>query len=879
VRDRFWRSSLALACLLLLALASAGRSDAVPVGFEDRLVASLSLPTALAFTPDGRLLIAEKVGRLRVYKAGALLATPALNLGSKACSNSERGLLGIAVDPAFSSSRYVYLFYTFNKYGSCENTSANRAVNRVSRFTLSDANVIDSSSERVLVDNIPSWGGNHNAGDLRFGKDGYLYVSVGDGGCDYAGDSGCGGSNDASRDQHVLIGKILRLTPGGGIPPGNPFQGADSARCNLTGRTDAGKKCQETYAWGLRNPFRIAFDPDAAGTRFYVNDVGQNLWEEVDLGQVGADYGWNVREGFCATGSTTNCGPAPAGMTNPLYAYGHSATGCASITGGAFVPDGAWPSSYDPAYLYGDYVCGKIFALTPTGGGLSRSEFTSAASIVAMAFGPYGGSRALFYTSLQSGGEVHRVAYTGTANRSPTAVAQASPTFGALPLVVSFDGRGSSDLDGDPLGYEWDFGDGSAKTTGATATHTYSSAGSYTARLTVRDGRGGVDSASVILQPGNNAPKPAIAAPAATKLFRVGETVTLNGSATDLEEGTLPEQALSWTVILHHGTHTHPFLGPVYGNNAAFRAPAPEDLSAAGNSYLEIRLTATDSQGLKATVRQDLRPHRVGLTLASTPTGLKLGANELTIVAPKTITSWEGFAVRLGAPSQVDGSGTFRTFAAWSDGGAGSHTVTTPAAATTYSATFRAASGTLFRDGFESGDFSRWASASGLFVQMQQVDTGAYAARGRSTGLPTFATKELATAQPDLLYRLRFKLVTKAPTSYVTLLRLRTATGSRIVSVTVGSGSVVTYRNDVSGVTRSSTTSVSLATWHTLSVHASVNGAAGKVEVWYDGARVGGLTQTEALGSTSTGRLQLGDDSTDRAYDVVFDGIAVDAPS
>ena len=188
----------------------------------------------------------------------------------------------------------------------------------------------------------------------------------------------------------MLVGKILRITSTGGIPPSNPFQGAGTARCNVTGRTTAGNKCQETFAWGLRNPFRFAFDPNAAGTRFFINDVGQGAWEEIDLGIAGADYGWNVREGPCVNGSLTNCGAPPAGMTNPIYSYSHPESGCAAITGGAFVPNGVWPSSYDGTYLYGDYTCGKIFVLTPNGsGGYTRSEFTNdVGAVVNMTFGP-----------------------------------------------------------------------------------------------------------------------------------------------------------------------------------------------------------------------------------------------------------------------------------------------------------------------------------------------------------------------------------------------------------------------------------------------------------------------------------------------------------
>jgi len=138
---------------------------------------------------------------------------------------------------------------------------------------LDAARRVATLDERVLVDNMPSSSPFHNAGDLHFGKDGFLYISVGDGGCDYADPTSCGRLNDAARDQHVLVGKVLRITSTGEIPLGNPFVGPDSARCNVSGQSAPGNKCQEIFAFGLRNPFRMAFDPNAAGTRFYINDV------------------------------------------------------------------------------------------------------------------------------------------------------------------------------------------------------------------------------------------------------------------------------------------------------------------------------------------------------------------------------------------------------------------------------------------------------------------------------------------------------------------------------------------------------------------------------------------------------------------------------
>ena len=369
---------VAAAALLAVTVFSWSLAEAqtLPAGFQGSLVASLPMPTALAFTPDGRLLMTTQRGQLRVYQQETLLPTPALDLASSLCTNSERGLLGVAVDPAFATNRYIYLYYTFNKFTSCPSNTASSPVNRVSRFTLQDNNTISRASELVLIDNIPSPNGNHNGGDLHIGRDGFLYVSVGDGGCDYMGDSGCAGANNAARDQHVLLGKVLRITTTGGIPASNPYQGSDSVRCSA-GRGQPGQKCQETFAWGLRNPFRLAFDPNASGTRFFINDVGQNAWEEINEGRAGADYGWSTREGHCANGSTSNCGTPPSGMVNPIFDYAHS-NGCASITGGAFVPSGIWASAYEGSYLFSDYVCGVIFRLTRSSSGTySRTTFAS----------------------------------------------------------------------------------------------------------------------------------------------------------------------------------------------------------------------------------------------------------------------------------------------------------------------------------------------------------------------------------------------------------------------------------------------------------------------------------------------------------------------
>src|SRR5262249_34708192 len=162
----------------------------------------------------------------------------------------------------------------------------------------------------------------------------------------------------------------------------------------------------------------------------------------------------------------------------------------------------------------------------------------------------------------------------------------------------------SSDPDGNPLTFSWDFGDGSKAGNVNKPQHTYTTAKLFTAKVTVTDSRGAKTQATVKIDAGNTEPVPTIDAPAADHLFTVGETLTLIGHATDVDDGPLADSHLKWEVRLHHDTHFHPFMAATAGNNLPLIAPAPEDLLAATNSYLELILTATDSHGLSKTVSE-----------------------------------------------------------------------------------------------------------------------------------------------------------------------------------------------------------------------------------------------------------------------------------
>lgn len=676
---------------------------ALPNGFGDAKVADVPAPTALDFTPDGRMLVTSKSGQLYVVANGR--RSEALDLGSDVCSNSERGLLGVAVDPDFEEAghNFVYLYYTSKTSGECpqgDPANPRNPVNIVSRFVMT-GNTVNKASEEELIDKIPSPNGNHNGGDLKFGKDKLLYISVGDGGCDYNQRTRCQYENGASRDKNILLGKVLRIERDGGIPASNPYTGPDSDRCNETGRTVSGNNCKETFARGFRNPFRMAFDPDAADTSFRINDVGGQKWEEIDRGEAGADYGWNLCEGRHDNpfrSGKVNCSGNT--YTGPVYEYNHS-TGCESITGGAFVPDGFWPSSYDKAYLFGDYVCGKIFKLKPkAGGGLRKELFARrlGAGPIGMTFGPYNTTgKALYYATFKGGGQVRRIAHTA-GNQAPVAVAETvGDNYG--PLTMNFDGSQSRDPDDDtPLTYVWDFGDGSAPQQSPTpaTSHDYLAAGRYTVSLTVEDNLGKESAPDTIeVFPGDTPPEPVIETPTDGTTFSVGQQITATGSVTDTEDDADgdPSSAptLEWEVRRHHdGNHFHPWAtGP--GEDVTFTGPPPEGLASTNPTlnYLEVRLTATDSLGLSNTVVRRLEPGTVDILFRSEPLNFMLKVNGRKFKAPRTFTSWEGFALNVNVRRQRDRHGRSWAFKSWSDGGLKAHTIETPDASTIYTATLR----------------------------------------------------------------------------------------------------------------------------------------------------------------------------------------------
>jgi len=306
------------------ALVQFGGSVSQPSGFtrNEAWVAGLSSATAFAQAVDGRIFVAEQGGAIRVIKNGALLATPFATVTVD--STGERGLIGIALHPDFAINGFLYIYSTRTTGG---------AHNRISRFTAT-GDVAAAGSELALVD-LPNLSGatNHNGGGMHFGSDGKLYVGVGE------------NANAAqAQDLATPFGKLLRFNEDGSIPTDNPFYATQSGLARAV------------WAYGLRNPFTFAVQPGTG--KIHINDVGQDTWEEIDLGVAGANYGWPSSEG------PSN---VVAGITAPLFAYKHSDTSPPgagpggfltgfAIAGGAFYPTGGpFPTGYRDQYYFADF--------------------------------------------------------------------------------------------------------------------------------------------------------------------------------------------------------------------------------------------------------------------------------------------------------------------------------------------------------------------------------------------------------------------------------------------------------------------------------------------------------------------------------------------
>ena len=673
-------------------LVVADQAMALPPGFNATpVLTTLKLPTSVRFAPaGGPVFVAEKRGVVRAFDSLTdPTPTTVVDLRTDTHNFWDRGLLGLAVDPGWPNRPYLYVLYTRDanvsgvspKYGQA-NTDSDACADptgagcivsgRLARVQVNPA-TDQAVAVMTLVDGWCQQFPSHSVGDLRFGADGMLYASAGDGASFNYADYGQTGNpcNDpvdeggALRTQDIRTttdplgysGAIIRVSPDGGTPA--------------------------IVAYGLRNPFRFAVRP---GTNdLWVGDVGYNTWEELDRvaapsSAAPVNFGWPCYEGAGRQAAYDGLdkplceslyAAGDSAWVSPRWTYNHGGgvdqcpAGGSSVSGVAFASAGGdYPAGYRGGAFVSDYSRDCIWFLPRGGDGLPDPAAVSTflhggAHPVELEMAPDGN---LLYANLDAGSIV-RITY----NR-PTAVARATPTSGAAPLTVQLDGTGST---GAGLTYAWDLdGDGQYDdATGASPSHTFA-VGDYSVRLQVTDASGVTAvSAPLSISSGNTAPTAHIVAPTAATAWSANESVSFSGSGTDAEDGTVPGSRLAWSIVLHHcpsDCHDHP-LQTITGAQGSFTAPDHEF-----PAYLTLTLTATDSRGLTATQTVRIDPRTVQLVVDSEPAGRLVLLDGEARPAPLAKTVIRGSSNLVGA---VTPQGEL-AFIDGSDGGALTHNVT-----------------------------------------------------------------------------------------------------------------------------------------------------------------------------------------------------------
>ena len=685
-------ATFALACLHGSIQQISGQTI-LPNGFaEKRYATGLTSPTAMAFAPDAcptsgtpvrRLFVNEQGGTVRVFRNGVMQTKPFLTVSAD--TRGERGLDGICFDPNFATNHYVYIYYTVLQADSTLPTH-----NRVSRFTADPANpdvALAGSETRIMeMDNLIAASYIHNGSALHFGPDGKLYISTGE-----------NGNTANSQSLNTVLGKILRINPvpenSDGTNPESTFPTDNPFYNTTTGKNRA------IYALGLRNPFTFNFQPGTG--RMFIDDAGSYLWEEINEGKKGANYGWPTYEGPVE--------PPAAGFTNPIFAYQHfsgTPEGCA-ITGAGFYnppplcssdPAFSFPTSYVGKYFFLDLCAGWIYTMDPTQ--IDPASPYGFYKVASFASGIHGASTYLtigpdanLYYISRDDGAVYQIYYA--ASLVPTIGTQPSDQLVSQGYPATF----SVEASGAPtLHYQWQRNNVDISGSPDSPTYTLSNPQVATDngakfRCIVRNAFGVVGTRNalltVIIQ---KPPTPTISSPSAGTHYKFGQMISFAGSATDPQDGTLPPSALTWTILFEHHSldnpnhHTHPFFPPTSGITKGTVTLNFGETDA--DVWYRIFLTAVNSYGLSQTTFTDVLPVVTQLKITSTSSLFPVLLDGSPKTAPYTFLGVAGTPRTIGVTTPQVVNGQVYNFLSWSDGGALVHDIITPSTPTGYIANF-----------------------------------------------------------------------------------------------------------------------------------------------------------------------------------------------
>jgi glucose/arabinose dehydrogenase len=611
----------------------------VPEGFTETTVAAqLSSPTALDIAPDGRVFVAQQNGVIRVIEDDVLL--PQMFGQVAADGSGERGLQGITFDPHFEHNGFIYLYYT---------ASQPQSHNVVSRVTALGNEMVPGSEEILFeLPNLstlgnPIW---HMGGSIQVGPDEMLYVAIGD-----------HQSSNLAQNMNSLMGKILRIGTDGSIPTDNPFYNS------TTGDNRA------IWALGLRNPFTTIFDP--ASDRFYINDVGQGSWEEVNAGASGRNFGWPTTEGNFNQAQFPN-------FTPPVHAYSHS-VGCA-ITGGAFYSPVTqqFPSEYEGNYFFAEFCNGEIRMFDPDAPANVTTFLSDADFPIGIDVTPNG---TMYYMERGVGaggadgtnlGSVHKIEYTS--NIPPSFSVHPNDKLVSVGYPATFTASASGT---NPLSYQWQRRnagaaefvdiDGATNATYSIAVTTLADNGAEFRVVATNPIDFAISEAATLTVTTNVPPVATIDLPLEGLTYDAGDTINYAFTGEDAEDGALPSSSLTWWVDFHHDEHSHPFIAPSSGSSAgSFVIPNSGETSP--DVWYRVHLVVTDSIGLQHETYRDVTPNLSEITLETNIPGIELLLDGQPQATPLSVSGVINVQRTLEAPAFATAGGQTYGFQGWADG-------------------------------------------------------------------------------------------------------------------------------------------------------------------------------------------------------------------
>jgi glucose/arabinose dehydrogenase len=633
----------------------------LPQGFTQTLLAQHLDPTDMVVTPDGRIFITIKSGKVVIVENDVLLTNPLLDIQSAVDNFNERGIGHIILDPQFSTNGFFYLYYSVKG----ENH------NRVSRFT-AIGNSSAPSSEVTLLNLNTLSSDVHNGGDMVFASDGKLFISSGD-----------GAFSDNAQSFTTLLGKVLRINADGTIPEDNPFY------TTTTGENRA------IWALGLRNPFSMDIQPGTG--KIFVSDVGDWTAEEINEIQAGKNYGWPGIEGFLTTQTP------PTNYKNPLYAYPHGAgtdKGC-SVVGAAFYnpQHKQFPDEYTGKFFFGDYCNGYISYIDPVSG-VVKEFITDIYRPLAIVTGPDGtlyylaragiGNGSIGDNTSTTDGTLWKVNYPGDGIPHVSASPQSATATSGKPVSFTVYATGN-----DPLRYQWLLEetpiDGATEPTYTIDVTQLADNGKKFKCIVINAVGRDTSDFAVLTVTLNTPPTPSmvIALPQGATNYKGGDVISFSATGTDAEDGILPSNAFTWKIDFHHDTHTHPALESAVGSaTGEYTVPTVGETSA--NVWFKIYLTANDKDGLTTTITQEVFPQKVDITLQTVPPGFPITLDGQPVTPHYTFTSVVNITRSLEAPlAAIILNNKMYSFDHWSETTlARSFLFSAPATAKTFEAIF-----------------------------------------------------------------------------------------------------------------------------------------------------------------------------------------------